>query len=126
MKKSNIIKSLNILSQKDVYSLMLFVLYCLNETDEYSTLSELAYAMDKESLLNVLSLFGGMTIRIPTTSELMTVTEALTVYERCDLSGMTLEDAINDTITPDVNIKELTKAYEKVVEVMKNYDFEPR
>lgn len=126
MKKSNIIKSLNILSQKDVYSLMLFVLYCLNETDEYSALSELAYAMDKESLLNVLSLFGGMTIRIPTTSELMTVTEALTVYERCDLSGMTLEDAINDTITPDVNVKELTKTYEKVVEVMKNYDFEPR
>ena len=61
---------LNKLTDSDIYSLILFALYKMNETNEYSSLSELSYLLDKESLLKLCEFYGGTTIRIPTINEL--------------------------------------------------------
>ena len=46
MPKSNIIKALEELDKRDIYSLILLILYRLKEIPEYSTLSELVYILD--------------------------------------------------------------------------------
>ena len=124
MKKSNILKSLDALNEKDVYSLMLFVLYCLKDAPEYSALSELVYAVDKESLMNLLSIFGGTTIRVPTIHEMNVIVSALTLYNLCNLKGMMLHNALKEVERPDIQTKELMEAYSTIMEVMENYDID--
>lgn len=52
-------RGLNNLKEQDLYSLSLFCLYKLMGTNEYSSLSELAYILDKDNLLNLCEFFGG-------------------------------------------------------------------
>ena len=59
-------KELDNLKMTDTFSLILFVLYKIRDVKEYSTLSELAYILDKDALLNLCEYFGGMSIKIPT------------------------------------------------------------
>lgn len=126
MKKSNILKSLNSLAEKDVYSIMLFTLYCIKDVPEYSALSELVYAVDKESLMNVLSIFGGTTIRIPTVHEMNVVFAGLLTYNLVDLKGVQLEDAIKEAKRPDLTTREIAESYAKIREAMVAYDVEVR
>ena len=65
------------LKTKDVYSLILFILYKLKEDPKYSTLSELAYILDKDSLLNLCQYYGGLTITIPTIAEIDRVVNSI-------------------------------------------------
>ena len=60
----NIKTELDKLTTSDIYSLMLFALYKSNELPEYSTLSQLAYILDKEHLLQLCEVFGGLTINL--------------------------------------------------------------
>ena len=46
-------EELNNLKTTDLFSLLLFVLYKIRDIEEYSTISELAYILDKESLLQL-------------------------------------------------------------------------
>ena len=66
MYKSNIKN----LKDADLYSLMLFALYRMTDIPEYSSLSQMAYVLDKDNLLNLCEYFGGQTITIPTTKDL--------------------------------------------------------
>ena len=73
-------QELNNLKSQDIYSLILFALYKLREIPEYSTLSELAYIVDKENLLKLCEYFGGTTIHIPTIDELESILYSLLLY----------------------------------------------
>ena len=79
---SRISKELETLKKRDIYSLMLFALYKLQDIPEYSSLSELAYILDKDNLFNFLSMYGGMTITIPTVQEMQKMLDALLLYEK--------------------------------------------
>ena len=68
------------LKETDIYSLMLFAMFKLRDIPEYSSLSELVYILDKDSLLKLCEYFGGTTIKIPTIEELETLLYALTIY----------------------------------------------
>jgi hypothetical protein len=68
---------LNNLKNMDIYSLLLFTLYQCRKSDEYSSLSELAYILDKQNLLNLCEYFGGLTIQIPTIDELESLLNSL-------------------------------------------------
>ena len=46
-------QELNKLKEMDVWSLMLFVLYNYQNIPEYSSISELAYILDKKNLLKL-------------------------------------------------------------------------
>ena len=66
---NSIKENLNTLELSDVYSLMLFVLYKVQDIPEYAVLSELCYLMDSRSLTRLSTYFAGKTITIPTESE---------------------------------------------------------
>ena len=76
------------LKQTDYYSLILFALYKFNEIPEYSSLSELAYTLDKDNLLNLCEMFGGQTIKIPTVHELESLIYSLLLYQYANIDGM--------------------------------------
>ena len=51
--------NLNALKDKDIYSLILFILYKFKDIDEYRAISELSFILDKKSLFNLCQYFGG-------------------------------------------------------------------
>ena len=72
-------EELSKLKTMDVFSLLLFILYKVRDIDEYSTISELAYVLDKDNLLKLCEYFGGLTITIPTIDELENIINSLLV-----------------------------------------------
>lgn len=110
----------------DIYSLMLFALFKLTDDPRYSTLSELAYVLDKENLLKLCEYFGGLTIHIPTIDELQNVLYALVVYQYVDLEGKTFDSAVKIVAHESDDISGVRKAYKKIKEILNGYDFTPR
>ena len=123
MKKSNLIKTLEEMNEKDVYSLLLFVLYKLKDDKKYSTLSELVYILNKESLFNLLSVFGGLTITIPKTKDLKLIVAGLLIYQLVNLDGRDLMTSVKEVNTGEYTEAELKEVYLKICEVVKDYDF---
>lgn len=123
MKKSYLIKSLEKLDEKDIYSLLLFVLYKLKNDDKYSTLSQLVYILDKNSLFNLLSVYGGLTITIPKVEDLRLVICGLLIYQLIKFENYDLDSAIKEVKTGEYSEEMLRTTYLKVSEVVSNYDF---
>ena len=123
MKKSYLIEQLEKFDEKDIYSLMLFVLYKLKDDKKYSTLSELVYTLDKESLFNFLSVFGGLTITIPTTKDLKLVVYGLLIYQIVNIDGKDLTTTIKDMNTGEYTETDLRNVYFSVLNVIKEYEF---
>ncbi len=111
------------LSTKDVYSLMLFVLFKLKESPEYSTLSQLAYIIDKESLLKLCEYFGGLTISIPTIEELETIMNALLLYQKVDIEHKDLDKQLKLFDLKKDERAEVLKSYKIICDVLKDYTF---
>lgn len=119
---TKIVDALNALNKTDIYSLMLFTLYKMKEVPEYSTLSELCYVLDGDNLSKFLSYFGGMTITVPTLSDMRLLVQALLLYQYVNIEEGEFNEALKalaDEFTED-QIKEV---YDKIVEVIKDYDF---
>lgn len=115
-------KDVSALRSVDVYSLVLFTLYQIKDIPEYSTLSELAYILDKPNLLLLLEYFGGTTIRIPTKEELQTVISTLLVYQYVNIEHMTYTKAISmlNGISRS-QYREIKELYDKVCKVLDRY-----
>lgn len=123
MKNNQIKQSLNELSYTDIYSLILFAIYKLDDDPKYSTLSELVYTMDKDSLFNFLECFGGLTIKVPTVKELMVVINALLLYQDVNVEGVPFNDAIKNVNLKEYHLKDIKDAYEKICNVLSQYSF---
>lgn len=123
MPKSNIIKALEELDKKDIYSLILFILYRLKEIPEYSTLSELVYILDNENFIKLINYYGGKTIRIPKVDELSTILNALLVYEREQNTDLPLSDICKDIGINKKEIPEIMKILQLIPQLIDNYDF---
>lgn len=116
---------LNNLKESDLWSLVLFVLCKLKEAPEYSSLSELAFILDKSNFLHLCEYFGGQTITIPTMDELEDLLYGLLLYYYVDVEMVTWEDAIT-TIGKTKSVPDIRKIYRKVKEVLTQYDIHPR
>ena len=123
MPKSNIIKALEELDKKDIYSLILFILYRLKEIPEYSTLSELVYILDNENFIKLINYYGGKTIRIPKVDELSTILDGLLVYEREQNTDLPLSDICKDIGISKKEIPEILKILQLIPQLIDNYDF---
>ena len=123
MPKSNIIKALEELDKRDIYSLILFILYRLKEIPEYSTLSELVYILDNENFIKLINYYGGKTIRIPKVDELSTILNALLVYEREQNTDLSLSDIFKDIGIDKKEIPEIMKILQLIPQLMDDYDF---
>lgn len=121
--KGNIIKALEQLDKKDIYSLILFALYRLKEIPEYSTLGELVYILDNENFIKLLNYYGGKTIRIPTVQELSSVLNALFVYERQQNSDLPLSDILKELGLDKKDKSTTIRALNIITELLEDYDF---
>lgn len=115
--------NLNALKEKDLYTLLLFVLYKTKDIPEYSTLSELAYLLDKNSLLTLCEYYGGLTITIPTITELEMILNALLLYQKVDIEKQDLKEQLKMFNLPNEDRKKLLAAYEEVKRTVANYNF---
>lgn len=118
--------NLDMLKQQDIYSLMLFTLYKLIGTPEYSSLSELVYVLDRDNLLNLCEYFGGQTITIPTIDELKDLTNALLLYQYVKIDKMDYDKAIELIKNDSNNIKKIKSIYNTLCDILNNYNFNPR
>lgn len=121
--KSNIAKGLDALNAKDVYSMMMQALYLLKDDPKYSTLSELVYTLDKESLLNFLSVFEGLTIKVPRMSELRDVANGLLLYSLANIEELPYDTAVAEVMKPGMDKARLDECYNAICEVADKYNF---
>lgn len=124
--KTKIQQGLSNLKEQDLYSLSLFCLYKLMGTDEYSSLSELVYILDKENLLNICEFFGGQTIYIPTIEELENLTYSLLLYHYVKIEHMEYADALKLIGHKSKDLRVVKSNYMKLCDVLKNYTFGDR
>jgi hypothetical protein len=110
-------KELDNLTTSDIYSLMLFVLYKSTEIPEYSSLSQLAYILDKDSLLKLCEFYGGLTIKIPTIDQLENLMQGLLMFQLVDLDKEDFETVV------DRFDKKTVETYNHIKEILKNYSF---
>ena len=106
----------------DVYSLLLFALYKIKDIEGYSTLSELSYILDGESLFKFMEYFGGKTITIPTLSEFKVVVEALLLYQYVIIEGISFNQAVKLLDTTEASLKDIKLCYSKLVNVLNEYN----
>ena len=116
-------ESLNKLTKKDVYSLVLFTLFKLKDKKEYSTLSELSYILDNDNLSKFLRYFGGMTITVPTLRELKLITQALLLYQFVNIDECDFSAALKKVCGDEFNNTEMKNTYSNLLEVIKDYEF---
>ena len=116
-------EELNNLKEVDVYSMLLFVLYKMKDIDEYSLLSELAYVLDKQNLLNLCEYFGGMTLKIPTIDELESLLNSMLVYQYVEIEGMSYDDAIAKVGFDYCELRKVKKDYLKLMKILDTYSF---
>lgn len=119
-------EELNNLREVDTYSMILFVLYKMSEIEEYSTLGELAYVLDKQSLLNLCEYFGGMTIKIPTIKELEGLINSIMLYQYIEFEGMSYEDAVKKVGFSSSDLRKVKKDYLKLSKILDSYTFTRR
>lgn len=115
--------ALSRLTKPDIYSLMLFVLFKLKDTNEYSSLSQLSYILDKDSLLKLCEFYGGTTITIPTIEDLEAVFNALLLYQEVNIEKQDFDKMIDKRDLQRSEKRKLLDCYDVVVDVLKNYDF---
>lgn len=118
---STIRKELDNLKMTDTFSLILFVLYKIRDVNEYSTLSELAYILDKDSLLNLCEYFGGLTIRIPTIEEIDSIVNSLLLYQYINIDGYSYKEAINKIGFESFQLRKIKKDYNNICSILNNY-----
>jgi hypothetical protein len=123
--KTNIKANLNNLHLSDIYSLILFIVYKLQDIPEYAVLSELCYLLDGSNLTRLLTYFAGKTITFPTEDEMATMANALLLYQYINIDGMTLVDAQAklEDVTPK-QMDKITELYLKILPIMRQYNID--
>lgn len=115
--------NLDSLKERDVYSLLLFCLYKLQEIPEYSSLSELVYVMDKSNFLNLCEYFGGQTVKIPTINEVESLMYSLLLYQYVNIDHIPYKKAIDIIGKESHELREVKKNYRNLCKVLENYTF---
>ena len=115
-------EKLESLKTTDIYSLILFSMFKLKNEPKYSTLSELVYLIDKESLFNLIDYYGGLTIKIPTAKEFKTVINALLLYQYVQGENIEFSEAFK-LLDSDFQTSEVKECYFKIIDIIEKYDF---
>lgn len=92
----NLDKDLYKLTQPDVYSLICELLYVLKDNPKYSTISELAFILERESFIKFIKYFGGTTITVPTLNEFKEVIRLLLLYQAVEIDKLPWRKALED------------------------------
>lgn len=123
--KSSIKACLDNLHLSDVYSLMFFILFKVQDIPEYATLSEMSYLLDGSNMTRLLTYFAGKTIRIPTEEEFIILANALLMYQYINIDGKSYAEA-QDKITK-VTAKQrekIAELYLKIIPIIGKYNID--
>lgn len=123
--RNSIKKNLNSLHLSDIYSLMLFILFKVQEIPDYAVLSELCYLLDGANMTRLLTYFAGKTVTFPTETEMAILTNALLMYQYINIDGDTFTAAQNKL--KDLTKKEkdkVTELYVQILPIMKQYNID--
>lgn len=123
--KTSIKENLDTLHLSDVYSLMLFALYKVQEIPDYAILSELCYLLDGSNLNRLFTYFAGQTVTFPTREEMSILTNALLLYQYVQLDGLPYPEA--EAKLEGLKASERKKVldlYVKLLPVMANYNID--
>ena len=96
-------------------------MYKLSNNPEYSSLCELVYVLDKESLFKLCAVYGGSTITVPTITELKKMVNVLLVYQKTR-EGKSFEKAYAEVATTVDSKKELFDRYQVFSKLLEDYD----
>lgn len=109
---------------KDLYTLSLFLLWKMSDIPEYSTTAQLAYILDKKSLLNICDFLGGQTIKIPTTQELIDMFYTIEMYQLINIDNVPIDDVVKKIKKTNNSeaIKRILDNYNKLLGLLKNYE----
>lgn len=122
--RTSIKAKLDSLRLSDVYSLMLFLLYKVQDIPEYAVLSELCYLLDGSNILRLFAYFAGKTITFPSEEEFVILINALLLYQYVNIDGKSLaaaQEKLNIDAEPKLRDK-CTDLYLKIVPLIKQYN----
>ena len=114
------------LKEPDIWGFMLFALYKIKEIPEYSSISEMAYILDKSNFLRLCEYFGGCTIKIPTVQEIELLLYGLLLYQYVEIDKIPINDAFILMQNSDYSVKEIKNSYNKIKELLTNYELSNR
>jgi hypothetical protein len=123
--KNSIKANLNTLHLSDIYSLMLFVMYKLQDVPDYAALSELCYLLDGSNLTRLLTYFAGRTLQVPTAEEFSNMSKALLLYQYINIDGHTLVEAQDrlENVTAKQR-DQITELYLQILPIMRQYNID--
>jgi hypothetical protein len=123
--KTSIKANLNNLHLSDIYSLMLFIIYKIQDIPEYAVLSELCYLLDGSNLTRLLTYFAGKTVKFPTEADMAILTNALLLYQYINIDGETLvaAQAKLEDVTPK-QLDKITELYLQILPIMSHYNID--
>ena len=123
--KNSIKNNLNNLHLSDIYSLILFILFKVQDIPEYALTSELCYLLDGANMTRLLTYFAGKTVTFPTELEMKAVTNALLMYQYINIDGETFTAAQNKLDKLTKKEKEaVTDLYVQLLPIMKQYNID--
>lgn len=117
-RRNNIVDSLNKLKEEDVYGKILMILYKLKDDEKYSTLSSLIWALDKDNLLNFLTIFEGVEMKVPKIQDLKLIVGALQVYQLTQMESKELDIALKEVMTSELSYDALKETYFRVCRIL--------
>ena len=123
--KNSIKANLNNLHLSDIYSLILFIIYKIQDIPDYAVLSEMCYLLDGANLTRLLTYFAGRTITFQTEEDMSTMANALLLYQYINIEGSTLVEAQSklENITPK-QMDKITSLYLQILPIMKQYNID--
>ena len=123
--KNSIKANLNNLHLSDIYSLILFIIYKIQDIPDYAVLSEMCYLLDGANLTRLLTYFAGRTITFATEEDMSTMANALLLYQYINIEGSTLVEAQSklENITPK-QMDKITSLYLQILPIMKQYNID--
>lgn len=123
--RNNIKNNINNLHLSDIYSLMLFIMYKVQEIPEYAVISELCYLLDGANMTRLLTYFAGRTVTFPTEKEMAVVTNALLMYQYINIEGKSLTEAQSrlEGLTPKQK-EDVLELYLQIIPIMRQYNID--
>lgn len=123
--RNNIKNNINNLQLSDIYSLMLFIMYKVQEIPEYAVISELCYLLDGANMTRLLTYFAGRTVTFPTEKEMAIVTNALLMYQYINIEGKSLTEAQSrlEGLTPKQK-EDVLELYLQIIPIMRQYNID--
>ena len=109
-------RDLSRFSQSDIYSIVCELLYKIKDDESYSVMSELAYILEKNSLIKFMQYFGGTTITVPTLTDFKQTIKIMQLYHYFNVENLPWKEALvkagferNETRSAQRRLMEFTK-----------------